>query len=138
MTSDSGKVFVTGHVVALMFVVVMIENIFGSAAINSGLVLIAKAASDQKKSDDLEELAKHDDGEKDQDALKDLVPEEIEDEKTSSRRKKNAKNEANLLNKNVEIKKKPNTAVPYDTNHSGSALSVGDGDKHDSIPDMPK
>ena len=46
MTSDSGKVFVTGHVVALMFVVVMIENIFGSAAINSGLVLIAKAESD--------------------------------------------------------------------------------------------
>ena len=86
----------------------------------------------------MEELAKHDDGEEDQDALKDLVPDDIEDEKTSSRRKKKAKNEANMPNTNVEIKKKPNLAVPYDTNHSGSVLSVGEGDKHDSIPDFPK
>jgi hypothetical protein len=38
LTSENGKIFVTGHVIALMLIIVMMEQIFGHASIHSGLI----------------------------------------------------------------------------------------------------
>ena len=39
MINDSGKMFVTGHVVALMLIVVMMEKVFGHGAVENGMII---------------------------------------------------------------------------------------------------